>query len=61
MQLKREGSKCIVKCKLCPEHKVHAKQYNVSLIVDEAEDIIDDVQCYDCAASEGIQYTLITL
>lgn len=28
VQLKREGNICTVKCKICPEHKVHAKLYS---------------------------------
>ncbi|GBP17818.1 hypothetical protein EVAR_102677_1 [Eumeta japonica] len=38
VQLKREGNICTVKCKICPEHKVHAKLYAVTLIVDEEEE-----------------------
>ncbi|GBP79461.1 hypothetical protein EVAR_48925_1 [Eumeta japonica] len=38
VQLKREGNICTVKCKICPEHKVHAKLYAVTLIVDEDEE-----------------------
>lgn len=31
VQVKREGKLCTVKCKICPEHKVHAKLYNCTL------------------------------
>ncbi|KAK9717674.1 hypothetical protein QE152_g23604 [Popillia japonica] len=48
VQLKRETSKCIVKCKICPEHKVNAKQYKVCSVIDEVQEIVDKVPCYDC-------------
>lgn len=53
MQLKRDDKLCTVKCKICPEHKVHAKLYGCTLIVDEEEDIIISIQCHDCVASKG--------
>ncbi|KAK9885166.1 hypothetical protein WA026_010676, partial [Henosepilachna vigintioctopunctata] len=53
VQLKREGNLCIVKCKVCPEHKVHAKLYGVTLIVDEQEEVVKSIECNDCVASQG--------
>ncbi|KAI4455664.1 hypothetical protein MML48_9g00000120 [Holotrichia oblita] len=53
VQLKKENSKWIVKCKICPEHKVNVKQYKVCSVIDEVQEIVDEVQCYDCAASAG--------
>lgn len=53
MQLKRDGKLCIIKCKICPEHKVHAKLYRCTLVVDEEDDIVLSVQCEDCVASQG--------
>ncbi|KAF9808768.1 hypothetical protein SFRURICE_016285 [Spodoptera frugiperda] len=53
VQLKRENKFCTVKCKICPEHKVHAKLYGCTLVVDEEDDIILSVQCQDCVASQG--------
>ncbi|XP_063893363.1 uncharacterized protein LOC126054673 [Helicoverpa armigera] len=53
VQLKRDGDLCVVKCKVCPEHKVHAKLYGVTLIVDEQEDAVKSVACNDCVASQG--------
>lgn len=53
MQLKRDGRLCTVKCKICPEHKVHAKLYGCTLVVDEEDDVIISVLCQDCAASLG--------
>ncbi|KAJ8982173.1 hypothetical protein NQ317_013958 [Molorchus minor] len=53
MQLKRDSKLCTVKCKICPEHKVHAKLYGCILVVDEEDDVILSVLCQDCAASQG--------
>lgn len=53
VQLKRDANLCMVKCKICPEHRVHSKSYSVTMIVDEEESIIVSVKCHDCAASEG--------
>ncbi|KAI4455472.1 hypothetical protein MML48_9g00002312 [Holotrichia oblita] len=53
VQLKREQSLCILKCKVCPEHKVHAKQYNVELVINEETEFIERAECLDCAASES--------
>lgn len=53
VQVKRQSGKCIVKCKICPEHKVRSKNYTVTLIVDEEQCCIDSVECHDCAASSG--------
>ncbi|GBP96772.1 hypothetical protein EVAR_92306_1 [Eumeta japonica] len=50
VQLKRENI-CTVKCKICPEHKVHAKLYAVTLIVDEEEEKVTSIQCHDCVAA----------
>ncbi|GBP31447.1 hypothetical protein EVAR_17936_1 [Eumeta japonica] len=52
VQLKREGDICI-KCKVCPEHKVHAKLYSVTLIMDEQEEAVKSIECHDCVASQG--------
>ncbi|XP_047543251.1 uncharacterized protein LOC125075585 [Vanessa atalanta] len=53
VQLKREENVCTVKCKICPEHKVHAKLYAVTLIVDEDNEKVISVQCHDCVAGQG--------
>ncbi|GBP40286.1 hypothetical protein EVAR_83976_1 [Eumeta japonica] len=52
VQLKRDGNLCIVKSKICPEHKVHAKLYAVTLIVDEVKEEVISVECHDCVASQ---------
>lgn len=53
VQVKREGKLCTVKCKICPEHKVHSKLYGCTLILDEEEENILSVRCEDCVASQG--------
>ncbi|KAF5305394.1 hypothetical protein FQA39_LY09223 [Lamprigera yunnana] len=53
VQLKREGKICTAKCKICTEHKVHAKLYGVTLTVDEDEEKVTSVQCHDCIAAQG--------
>ncbi|VVC89749.1 unnamed protein product [Leptidea sinapis] len=53
VQVKREGNLCTIKAKICPEHKVHAKLYGVSLVVDEQEETVKSVECHDCVASQG--------
>lgn len=53
MQVKREDPICVVKGKICPEHKVRSKAYSVTLEVDEGEDKIIDIKCHDCAAAAG--------
>ncbi|CAG9759600.1 unnamed protein product [Ceutorhynchus assimilis] len=53
VQLKREGNLCTVKGKICPEHKVHAKLYGVTLIVDEQQEAVKSIECHDCVASLG--------
>lgn len=59
VELKREGSLCTVQCKICPEHKTRAKNYSVSLVVNEEKEKVVDVSCKDCAASSGIFFILI--
>ncbi|KAL3268719.1 hypothetical protein HHI36_007821 [Cryptolaemus montrouzieri] len=54
VQVKRKGNICSVKCKICPEHKVHAKLNDVILIVDEDEGKVTSVQCHDCVAAQGL-------
>lgn len=53
VQLKREGNLCIIKGKICPEHKVHAKLYQVTLIVYGQNKAIKSIECHDCIASQG--------
>ncbi|KAL0879693.1 hypothetical protein ABMA27_003408 [Loxostege sticticalis] len=52
VQVKRDGKLCTVKCKICPEHKVHAKLYRCSLMLDEEEENILSVRCEHCVASQ---------
>ncbi|KAL0829617.1 hypothetical protein ABMA28_003123 [Loxostege sticticalis] len=53
VQLKRDGNLCMVKSKICPEHKVHGKLYGVTLVVDEINETVVSVECHDCVASQG--------
>ncbi|XP_046961765.1 uncharacterized protein LOC124543737 [Vanessa cardui] len=53
VHLKRSGNMCTVRGKICPEHKVHARLYAVTVIVDEEEEAVISVQCNDCVASKG--------
>lgn len=54
VQLKRDAAGlCTVKCKMCPEHKVRAKDYSVTMVINEKEEIVESLQCHDCAASLG--------
>ncbi|KAJ8909481.1 hypothetical protein NQ315_015411, partial [Exocentrus adspersus] len=53
VQLYRECGICTVKCKMCLEHKVRTKPYNVTMIINENDNEIISCQCHDCAASAG--------
>lgn len=53
VQLKREMNICTVKCRVCPEHKVRATPYKVTVIVDEKDCTVISSECHDCAASAG--------
>ena len=53
--LKRDGSlgTCIIKCKICREHRVRNKGYSVTLTINEKDEKVIDVECHECAASSG--------
>ncbi|XP_075986122.1 uncharacterized protein LOC142983144 [Anticarsia gemmatalis] len=53
VQVKREGDICTVKARITPEHSVRQKCYSVTLVCDEAQEIVLSVQCEDCAAHKG--------
>lgn len=53
VQVRREVNLCTVKAKVTPEHSIHKKAYNVSLVCNEIEEQILSVSCDDCAASQG--------
>ncbi|KYN19357.1 hypothetical protein ALC57_08330, partial [Trachymyrmex cornetzi] len=61
--LKREQltKTCILKCKVCPEHRIHSKGYSVTLTVNEEDEKILDVKCHDCAASSECYWRRSTL
>ncbi|GBP72853.1 hypothetical protein EVAR_48837_1 [Eumeta japonica] len=44
---------CTVKGKICPELKVHAKLYAVTLIVDEEEKSVVSVEYHGCVTPKG--------
>lgn len=60
VQVKREGSICIVKARVTPEHNVRKQPYAVTLVCREANEEIISVQCADCAASSGISNKFFT-
>ena len=53
VQVQNNRNICTVKCKICPEHKVRAKLYSVTLTVDKDEEKVISVQCHDCVAAQG--------
>ncbi|XP_037296052.1 uncharacterized protein LOC119189703 [Manduca sexta] len=53
VQLKRDGKLCVIKCKICPEYKVHANVYAVTLTVDEEDGVICSFECHGCVAPQG--------
>ncbi|XP_030767493.1 uncharacterized protein LOC115891208 [Sitophilus oryzae] len=58
VEFKKEGPLCSVKARICPEHKVRSKAYTIETVINEEEETFIDVCCKDCAAGEGIIYTL---
>lgn len=53
VQVKHEGSKCTVKCRVSPEHKVKSKPYHCTLVCDKNEGMVESIVCHDCAANQG--------
>ncbi|CAH2104028.1 unnamed protein product [Euphydryas editha] len=53
VQLQRKDGICTVKCKMCPEHKIRTKAYNVKMVVNERDSKIINCQCHDCTSSSG--------
>lgn len=53
VEVKRENSRCFVKGRVTPEHRVRCKMYTVMAVINETEETIIEVKCEDCAASEG--------
>lgn len=52
VDLCREGEKCLVRGKICPEHNIGKKLYDVETEISGQE--ILSVKCKSCAASEGM-------
>lgn len=53
VQLKQQQSHCELKARITPEHKIKAKNYNVSCIINNDEKTVLEAKCHDCPASEG--------
>lgn len=53
VELKRERSICIVRGKICPEHKIRNKPYTVIVKINEETEEIKESVCQDCAAAAG--------
>ncbi|CAG5022579.1 unnamed protein product [Parnassius apollo] len=53
VEVKREGSKCVLKAKVTPEHRIRTKIYTVSITINEDSEVIGNLICDDCAASAG--------
>ncbi|KAF2891965.1 hypothetical protein ILUMI_14208 [Ignelater luminosus] len=54
VQLKRDADLCVVKCRICPELRVKAKNYSVVMEIDERNSKVTRIQCLDCAASASL-------
>lgn len=52
--MQRKNNVCTIKGKVCPEHKLKNKPYELILIINERQEKILKLKCQDCAASEGI-------
>ncbi|KYN35755.1 hypothetical protein ALC56_09906 [Trachymyrmex septentrionalis] len=37
---------CILKCKVCPEHRIYNKGYSITLIINEENEKVLDVECH---------------
>ncbi|XP_046397613.1 uncharacterized protein LOC124164364 [Ischnura elegans] len=44
---------CIVKGRICPEHRVRNTAYAVEILINEEEEKITSASCKDCIASQG--------
>ncbi|KAI4468019.1 hypothetical protein MML48_2g00001854 [Holotrichia oblita] len=53
VQIKREESICTVKAKITPDYKHRNKAYSVTVVCDEANELIFFAQGEDCAAHLG--------
>ncbi|KAJ0178237.1 hypothetical protein K1T71_006060 [Dendrolimus kikuchii] len=56
----RKNNICIVKGRVCPEHRVRSKAYSVTLTINEKSRKIQDVQCHDCSFN-GCKHALALL
>jgi hypothetical protein len=55
VQIKRENDVCIVRARICPEHRVRNKPYLVVSQIKESDrgNSIISTRCMDCTASAG--------
>lgn len=53
VQVRRVGNRCIVKGRICPEHKVRNKPYFVTATIDEEAESVVEVKCISCVAALG--------
>jgi hypothetical protein len=54
VELKREASKCVVKGRICPEHRIRSKAYTTEVMLDEDGENIITAFRKDCTASQGM-------
>ncbi|XP_058820960.1 uncharacterized protein LOC131683144 [Topomyia yanbarensis] len=52
VKLRRFGSKCDVRANVTSEHRINHRPYEVSLIIDEHNNIVEQFMC-QCEANEG--------
>lgn len=46
---------CTVKARITPEYRVTSKYYDVTILIDEKNESVKDVQCsINCKASAGV-------
>ncbi|KAK4885148.1 hypothetical protein RN001_001419 [Aquatica leii] len=53
VQVKRDGDICIVRGRVCLEHKLRSKPYSIICKINENNNAIKDIKCLDCVASAG--------
>ncbi|XP_062536653.1 uncharacterized protein LOC134205428 [Armigeres subalbatus] len=52
VKLQRFGEKCRIIASVVPEHRVNQRSYEVSLVINEANELIEDFSC-ECEANMG--------
>lgn len=54
VELRRVSPKCLLKARICPQHKIRQKSYSIIASVDEGLNEIDYATCHDCVALQTI-------